>query len=644
MTTRRSRWLAALVAVAFAIPISLFSSTAPASAAERPDSLGKEFWLAFPQNYNGTPALSLFISAPTATSGTVSVPGLGFSENFSVTPGAVTTVVVPDAAQLTLGNSGNPENRAIHVTAAAEVAVYGLNRIQYTTDAFLGLPVDVQTTEYVVLAFPYQFSASEFAVVATDDGTDVTYVPTANTTSGVTSGTPKTTTLNKGEALPVSSTTGDLSGTTITSTKPVAVMAGQQCADVPTTSYSACDHLLEQIPATAIWGKTFQTVPLKTRIGGDTFRIVAKDDNTAVAINGATVATLNKGQVHQQIIDGQSTITADKPVLVAQYSNGSSFDNVTSDPFMMLITPSEQYLSDYTFTTPATGFAQNFVNVVTPTSAIGQVKLDGAVVPAGAFTPIGSSGFSGAQLDLTLGSHTMTSTEPFATFVYGFDEYDSYGYPGGGAYAQISAVASLTLTPPTQQVVVNNEACLTSTVADKNGKGLAGIQVKLKITGVNPGTFNGLTDSTGVFKHCYKSTQTGTDTATASFDTLSATATVNWVKAKPAKRKQLPINTTKVKKSPAELNSNDQVRLVKTISTNKHGNLSVRAFCRPANPAAAGEVRFCDINVSKKGKVTVRSTGYDKLKVTVRVKATPKKGQADKWRSNSWRKTWTVRG
>lgn len=644
MKSHGFRWLAALVAAAFTISISIFTTTAPASAVERPDSLGKEFWLAFPRNYSGTPALSLFISAPTATSGTVSVPGLGFSENFNVTPGTVTTVVVPEGAQLTLGDSGNPENRAIHVTAAEEVAVYGLNRIQYTTDAFLGLPVDVQSTEYVVLAYPAPYSASEFAVVATDDATEVTYVPTADTTSGVTAGSSKTTTLNKGEALPVSATNGDLSGTTITSTKPVAVFGGQQCANVPNNTTYFCDYLVEQIPGTGLWGKIFQTVPLKTRIGGDTFRIVAKDDNTAVAINGANVATLNKGQVHQQIIDGQSTITADKPVLVAQYSNGTSFDGVASDPFMMLVTPSEQYLSEYTFTTPASGFAKNYVNVVTPTSAVGQVLLDGAAVPAGAFTPIGSSGFSGAQLDLSLGSHTMSSTEPFGTFVYGFDTYDSYGYPGGGAYAAISAVASLTLTPPSQQVVVDNQACLSTTVADKNGKGLAGIQVKLKITGINPATVNGLTDSTGVFKHCYKSTQTGTDTATASFDTLSASATVTWVTAKPTARKQLPINPKKVKSSPASLGSNGQVRLVKSISTNKHGKLSVRAFCRPANPAAAGEVRFCDINVSKKGKVTVRSTGYDKLKVTVRVKATPKKGQADKWRSNSWRKTWTVRG
>ncbi|MBK6764695.1 MAG: IgGFc-binding protein [Micrococcales bacterium] len=124
-----------------------------------------------------------------------------------------------------------------------------------------------------------------------------------------------------------SPSTGDLSGTSVTSTKPVAVFGGHECANVPTTAPS---------PATTWWSRSrapdlrqsFLTVPLKTRLNGDTFRFVAKDDNTNVSVNGAVVATLNKGQVHQQSIDGQSTVTADKPILMAQYSNGTTYDGV----------------------------------------------------------------------------------------------------------------------------------------------------------------------------------------------------------------------------------------------------------------------------------------------------------------------------
>jgi hypothetical protein len=81
-----------------------------------------------------------------------------------------------------------------------------------------------------------------------------------------------------------------------------------------------------------------------------------------------------------------------------------------------------------------------------------------------------------------------------------------------------------------------------------------------------------------------------------------------------------------------------------SITNNKHGKVAVRAFCTPTSPSAAGEVRFCDITVSKKGKVTVRSTGYDSMKVVVKAKATPKKGQEGPLVAEHLRKAWKVSG
>lgn len=637
-----SRWLAGIASTALGLGL-VVAGGGPASAAERPDSLGKEFWVGFTQNYFGTPELSLFISGPTATNGTVEVPGIGFSDNFTVTPGSVTTVSIPATAQMSLGNSGDPESRGIHVTAKDEVAVYGLNRIQFTTDAFAALPVDVLETEHLVLGWTAPNLPSEFAVVAAQDGTEVTYVPTADTVSGVTAGTSVTKTLNKGEALPVAASSSDLSGTPITSNKPVAVFGGNQCANIPNPSTAYCDYVVEQIPGTSTWGKDFVTVPLKTRKNGDTFRFVAAQDGTDISLNGAPLVTLNRGQVHQQIVDGASTVSANKPILVSQYSNGTQYDGVTSDPFMMLVTPTEQFLSGYTFTTPASGFAQNYVNVVVPTSAVGQVTLDGAAVPSGQFTAIGSSGLSGAQLDLGLGSHTMTSPEPFGIGVYGFNQDDSYGYPGGAAFAAINDVTSLSLTPPNQQADLNTQVCLDATVRDQNGQPLPGITVDLQRTGPNPGSDSGLTNGSGVVTTCYTGAAAGTDTVTAKTAALTATATVDWGTVKPARaKKKLPI---RVKKGGStSLGADDRVVLTKKISTNKHGKLRIRVACRPIAPSAAGEVRFCDADVNRAGRVVVRSTGYDALRVTVRVKATPKKGSRDTWRANSWRKSWRVTG
>ena len=67
--------------------------------------------------------------------------------------------------------------------------------------------------------------------------------------------------------------------------------------------------------------------------------------------------------------------------------------------------PFEQFLAGYTITTPASGFGVNFVNVVAPNAAVGNITLDGTTIPADSFTAIGTSGFSGVQIPIALGAH-----------------------------------------------------------------------------------------------------------------------------------------------------------------------------------------------------------------------------------------------
>src|SRR5262249_56654342 len=112
----------------------------------------------------------------------------------------------------------------------------------------------------------------------------------------------------------------------------------------------------------------------------DTFRFLASENGTIVRVNGQVVATLDRGQIHEMLLTPMSQITANRPILVSQYANGSTFDGVTSDPFMMLVPPFEQFLADYTVTTPATGFPINYVNLVVPNDAVGTVRLDGTLI------------------------------------------------------------------------------------------------------------------------------------------------------------------------------------------------------------------------------------------------------------------------
>jgi hypothetical protein len=504
-----------------------------------PDSKGTDFWLAFPgQLSNGQ--LTLFIAGDVSTSGNVSIPGLSFSQNFNVTPGQVTVVQLPVNAQLS--TTDGTEAKGIHVTAQNEVTIYGLNRASATTDAYLGLPTDILGLEYIVLGFGNVnvVNGTEFVVAAAADNTVVTITPSV-TTGARTVGVPYNIVLNQGQVYQLRNTgaaPNDLSGTIVTADKPVAVFGGHQCANIPNGSTFACDHVVEQVPPTETWGKSFVTVPLATRDNGDTFRFLASTNGTNVTVNGAVVATLNRGQFHQRIINSSATITSDQPILVAQYSNGCSFDSscgpTDGDPFMMLIPPFEQFLGQYTVSTPdqagspSPQFPANFVNVVAPNAAVGSVTLDGTAIPPASFTAIGSSGFSGAQVSLTQGSHTLSGSLPFGAFIYGFGSFDSYGYPGGMSLAPVAQVTSVVLTPETATNPVGTEHCVTATVTDQNNQPLAGVRVDFNVIGANPNVGFRNTTANGQAQFCYTGLNSGQDTITAAVGNISDTATKNW--------------------------------------------------------------------------------------------------------------------
>lgn len=493
------------------------------------DSKGTDFWLMFNGNLS-TPELILFITGDTATSGTVSIPGLAFTSPFTVTPGTVTSVTIPSSAQVTTSNI--IENLGIHVVSTAEVTVYGLNRVPFTTDAFLGLPTDILGTEYINLGYKNTnvVNATQFGIVATQDNTAVTITPTVTTGIRV-AGVPYLTTLNQGQTYQLRNTNSapaDLTGSIIQSDKPIAVFGGHQCANIPNGNTLACDHIVEQLTPTSTWGQAFLTVPLATRINGDTFRILAAQNSTEVRINGSLVVTLNRGQFYEQIIVGQSEITTTKPVLVAQYSNGTTFDGVTSDPFETLIPPKEQFLAGYTVTTPASGFSINFINIVAPNAIVGTINLDGSAIPAASFLPIGSSGFSGAKIPVLIGSHNLDATLPFGLTSYGFNSADSYGYPGGLALGQVASLASLVISPKTATNPINTQHCVIGTTKDQNSNPLAGIRVDFAVTGTH--TMGGFTfsDALGKAEFCYTGNTVGTDAITASVGNLSDTAAKIW--------------------------------------------------------------------------------------------------------------------
>ncbi|MEZ6032636.1 MAG: DUF4114 domain-containing protein [Planctomycetaceae bacterium] len=336
----------------------------------------------------------------------------------------------------------------------------------------------------------------------------------------------------------------DLTGTIITGDKPFALFGGSRATFVP-TNFAAADHLVEQMTPTTTWGRRFVTYPLATGTTvGDRFRFLAQADGTEVFVDGTLVATLNRGQFHETILVDAAQITSNNPILVAQYAQSQDvYRNqpggdpaFLGDPFMMLVPPFEQFLANYTVTTPDENaipegerFDRNFLNIVAPGDAVGLIEVNGTAVDAAEFTAIGTSGFFGAQVPIELGSYEVAGPLPFGLFVYGFGSFDSYGYVGGQSLSKVATVSAVTLAPDAATLPINTTQDFTATVTDTNGDPVEGVRVDFSVAGANPQNSFAFTDSSGIAVFTYAGTVEGRDVVSASVGTIVDDSIVDWL-------------------------------------------------------------------------------------------------------------------
>ena len=510
---------------------------------------GTDFWLMFPRNLDdGAGALpntfvpQLLITSDKNTTGTVSIPGISFTTNFTVTADASTSVIIPASA--VQDATDTVEYKGIHVTSLSEVAIVGLSYYPASTDGYLALPTTILGTDYVVPAYHDGFyglygltflGGSEVSVVAAQNGTTVTITPPVSTV-GRTAGQPYSVVLNQGRTYQLMASDGDidLTGTQVTADKPIAVFGGAACANIPNANYAACNFLVEQIPPTDYWGENFVVMPLQRQVNGAYIRVLSARDNTNVSINGTPVATLSRGHYYETLTTNATAITSDQPVLVAQMQSSTWFqklgDSSYGDPSLQLIPAYEQFGGSYVVNTPPIGFQYNWANVVVATSGVGSAQLDGNPIPAADFEAIASTPYSGAQIAVTPGVHHFTASAPLGVTMYGQDDADAYGYQAGMILGAARAGTTVVLTPQTQTQLTGTQLCAVASVWDPFNHAAGGIGVGFSLTGANASSQTQYidTDYTGQAQFCYQGINGGTDSISASVGLSSAAATVTW--------------------------------------------------------------------------------------------------------------------
>ena len=430
----------------------------------------------------------------------------------ATTPALVTTHVIAPQALVRIdlpqrevdgsfeGRNEGPgtflSSQAYRITTNFPVVAYQFNPIvqDFSNDASLLLPVTGLDTHYRVLGWPTTNPIppppplpaipgipdhSSVTVVGTQPGTTVTVTLGGKTVGdgmSVAPGEPGdtiTVTLGEFDVLNIESRDipGDLTGTVVESSAPVAVFSGGERGIAPMDTsrieappggipenWCCTEHLEEQVYPTSAWGKNFVVTRSPVRGASwrepDIYRVMADKDGTSVTtglLGPDASFTLNSGEWREMYSSDGFVMRASEPVSIEQIlvSQGWVADwrpGHGGDPSMILFPPYEQYRESYVFLVPDT-FSANYVVVAMPEGT--NVELDGRDINSDEFMALCTYEEVG-DIDGTLylsvtcpvdgGTHRIDGSVPVGITVYGYYNVGSYGYAGGSNLTRINLI------------------------------------------------------------------------------------------------------------------------------------------------------------------------------------------------------------
>ena len=289
--------------------------------AQNTSTQGKEFWLTFMHNgfkdhqLGGWITNQVLISAKRDCSGTISNPKTGWSVRFNASANSITTVDIPiEQGYHDLTNYGMISKKAIHIESTDTISAYCTNIAYVSFDASFVLPVESLGDDYIIQSFNQSSlflenlvninQTSAFAIVATEDNTDIDITPSCPTLDGRPAGQTYQITLNAGETYHVRSSNSfganrDLSGTRVTASdcKKIAVFNGNTLTCIPVNQGDGFDHVFEQAMPLRSWGKSFAVTGSANR-NRDFVKVTSSADNNQIFKNGNPLTTLNANQSH----------------------------------------------------------------------------------------------------------------------------------------------------------------------------------------------------------------------------------------------------------------------------------------------------------------------------------------------------------
>ena len=321
----------------------------------------------------------------------------------------------------------------------------------HVAEASLLLPTNALEQSYIAVGYPHYAGGAGFiVVVATTDGTTVT------TTQGdVMLDAFDVWTFNNGS---------DATGFFVGSDQPVAVFSGTECTFIPGLPWYACDHIEEQVVPLASWGELYVAPRHPHRVPTINptpeavyWRVIGAADGMSITLNppvanGGVVNLASIGDYYEFSTAESFVAESDDPFMLVQYMSGcynviaetgdpnNCSQGATGDPYMIQVTPVEQWLTSLPFLTD-TSYPRDFVMLMREVGTTVSIECLG-VVDDGHFTAIPGTGYEVGFVDLDIdgtggegmcvdGQQFLTADAPVGVLVGGVDWATSYGYPGG---------------------------------------------------------------------------------------------------------------------------------------------------------------------------------------------------------------------
>lgn len=479
-------------------------------ADDTPSNIGCEFWAVDLPNTRGLDDASkepwgVVLANAGQTSADVvierNIAALGEPDNLvaleqtSIPPGLLKTIELPRAeitgwtAQTVEppGPTGTARtNNAFRIRSTAPIVVYQFNTFtnDFSNDASLLLPSSGLGTVHRVIGYstanpiaPIPLAGvpdrSSVAIIGTQDDTLLEIRPGTKTVSDMQTiptgdvDKPINITIDQWEVVNIASDgiPGDMTGTVVEASKPVAVFSSGERAIAPSyvgddfpkppdwdpmrSDLCCTDHIEEQVfPVTSLGSKFVVAHSPERSEGGwlepDILRFLAVAEPATVTTSlppPFDSFSLQPGEMFEAWAQEDITVESTTPIMLAQILVSQTYTNAfIGDPSLTYFPPLDQYRERYVFLTPPT-WTYNYFVLTTPYAAggdgdsMGNFMLDGGALPLDcverAVGTVNGVEYWAITCPIDEGVHLIEGDTNFGLTVYGYGPAGSYAYAGG---------------------------------------------------------------------------------------------------------------------------------------------------------------------------------------------------------------------